>query len=598
MDQQDDLVSHYREELEALRRAGSAFATRYPQIAGGLELGANESADPHVERLIESFAFLTARLQKRMDDRFPQITTSLLETLYPHLAQCMPPMSIAQCTPDPALGKLTTGYRMPRGTAMFANTQDGISCRFRTAYDTTVWPLQVSEAGFIPKNSVSFLEHRNNVQSVLRLRLEPVGASLPELELSTLRFHLCGEAQLTGMLYEMLLGHLVSLAIRNPSTGEVRVLPAANVRAVGFGENENLLPAAPQSHPGYRLLQEYFTLPEKFLFFDVSGLDQRPDGSAQLELLFLVDTLPRHRMQISPDTFRLGCVPIVNLFTRTSEPVRIDHRRSEYRLIPDHRRERTTEIHSIVSVINSTNPNDIGNTVRPFYDFSAEDSPATFFWHARQDGAEDSTMAGTDTWLSFVDLNFDARIPPRQTVYAQLLCTNRALAAQLPERTRLSMDEPAPLASITCLLKPTSPAYPPIGGASRWALISNLSVNHVSLAHGANSLAALKKMLRLYALHEGPTAARQIEGIREMSSRTVARRTGTGWQGWAQGTQVALLLDESFYEGVSLYLFASVLRYFFALYGSVNSFSELVINTVGKSVTHRFPLIGSEQPRF
>jgi len=597
MDTQENLVTYYRAELESLRRAGSAFAIRYPKVASALELGSHGSTDPHVERLIESFAYLTARLQKRMDDRFPEITTGLLGTLYPHMVQAVPPMTIVQCSPDPTSGKVTSGYTMPRGTQLFAAAEDGVTCRFRTSYDTTVWPLRVVEANFPSKSFADFLDHRNAVQTVLRLRIEPVGCTLDELNFTSLRFFLSGETQLTGMLYELILGHTLNVALFDPATQQVTLLPPESVRAVGFAEGQDVIPYGPQSHPAYRLLQEYFTLPEKFMFFDVEGLDQRPNTNG-LELLFLLNTLPRARIALTPESFRLGCTPVINLFSRTSEPIRVDHRRTEYRLIPDLRRERTTEIHSITSVISSTNPQDSTATVRPFYDFSAEDSPATLFWYARHQASEDHTMQGTETILSFVDLNFDPRLPPSQTVYAHLLCTNRGLATQLAEGALLTTELPSPLASIRCLRKPTQTGYPPLGGSSRWALISNLSLNHLSIDEGEHSLAALKKILRLYSLQDLPDVLRQIEGIRGLETRPVLRRMGNDWKGWGQGRQIRLILDESFYEGVSVYLFASVLRQFFALYGSVNSFSEVVVETMQKSTTHHFPPMNSGQPRF
>ncbi len=596
MDAQEDLVGYYRAELEALRQASGAFALRYPKVAAALELGVQGSADPHTERLIESFAYLTARLQKRMDDRFPEITTGLLGTLYPHMVQPVPPMTIVQCSPDPGKGKVMAGYTVARGTQLFTTSADGVTCRFQTSYDTPVWPLRVTEANFPPRAFADFLEDRKAVQAVLRIRLEPVGCALDELDVRSLRFFLSGEGQLTGMLYELILGHTLNLALFDPASGQATILPASAVRAVGFAEDEDVIPYGAQSQPAYRLLQEYFELPEKFLFFDVTGLEARPNTPA-LELLFLLDTLPRERLTLTPETFRLGCTPAINLFSRLSEPIRIDHRRSEYRLLADLRRERTTEIHSITSVIASSNPQERSATVRPFYDFSNSDSSATVFWHARRLASEDPTMQGTDMVLSFVDLDFDPRLPPSQTVYANVLCTNRALAAQLSEGALLSTELPSPLASIRCLLKPTATGYPPLGGSSRWSLISNLSLNQLSL-DGPHALTAFKKILRLYSLHDAPQVVRQIEGIRSLQTRPVLRRMGTGWQGWAEGKHVQIVLDESFYEGVSMYLFASVLQQFFALYGSVNSFSELEVGTVQKSTTHRFAAMQSGQPRF
>ena len=349
MDESREFLRYYLDELAYLRRMGTEFARSYPKVAARLELTHGSSSDPHVERLIEAFAFLTARLERRLDLELPEICGGLLGVLYPNLVNPVPPLAIAQFQVDPEQGKLTSGRRIPRHTRLFTQTRSGSTCRFRTAYDVDLWPLEIENPGLHPRSAFKALDARTDVASVLSLRLRPQGVSLSELELSELRFHLHGESTLTSELYDLLGSALCGVALVGDEGESVTFLPETAVKAVGFGPDEDVIPSDARSHPGYRLLQEYLQFPAKFHFFDLSGFE-RVRARETLDLLFLLRRSPQRRLAIERDTILLGCTPIQNLFAKTSEPIRVDHRRVEYRLVGDARREAITEIHSIASV--------------------------------------------------------------------------------------------------------------------------------------------------------------------------------------------------------------------------------------------------------
>jgi type VI secretion system protein ImpG len=573
MDDQLESIAAFRDELNYLREAGQSFAVKHPKLAERLELSREGSADPHVERLIESFAFLTSRIQRRLDSEFPEFTSALLGLLYPNLVNPIPPMTLARIVTDPARGKLTAGYEIPRHTSLFAQTTDGLTCRFQTAYPVTLWPLEVVETEFINKARFDFLDSDNRIANVLRLRLESQGATFSDLEIKRLRFHLNGNSHLTDRLYELLFRNCIGIALHDRSTGQAVSVPLSNLRAVGFDADEEVIPYSLQSHPGYRLLQEYFWLPEKFLFFDLMGLDCNP-STTDLDILFLFDCAPRERLMITRNTFALGCTPIVNLFPRTSEPIRIDHTKTEYRLVPDARREHTTEVHSILSVSSSSNPAEESRQLYPFYStFGSNATQQNAFWYARRTLTERTDLTGTDMFLSFVDLAFNPSLPPTETAFANVLCTNRNLASQLQENALLQTEEPGPISHIHCLRKPTATGYPPLGGASRWALISNLSLNYLSVNDDAASLQALKKILSLYSLSNSPAIQQQINSIQKMRVRKVTRRTGSHpWKDFRQGHEITFSFDETFSRSGAITLFLSVLEKFLALTTGINSF--------------------------
>jgi len=574
----EDFLEYYKKELTYLRRMGIEFAEQYPKVAGRLELGLDQCPDPHIERLIEAFAFLTARIQYNIESEFPQFSTALLGILYPHLLNPVPPMSIARFEVDPTQGKFTTGHLIRKHTPLFAQTQQGQICKFRTCYPVTLWPVEVTYAGFESTDRFDFLDNAPDVALVLRLRIAGQGGLLSELELKRLRFYLNGDKMLVNSLYELLFCHVLHVAILPEKEKNPIFLPDESMLPVGFGLDEEVLPYPLNAHPGYRLLQEYFTFPEKFHFFEIDHLGARASEN-YFDILIMFDQMPGARLTVDRNTFCLGCTPIINLFRKTSDPIRLDERHAEYRLIPDKRREKATEIHSILSVSASPSPGDESKTFEPFFSFThhMERTEHKAYWIARRQGTGREDLPGTEMLLSFVDLDFKASLPPTTTVFAHTLCTNRRLAEELPGGAVLQIEETAPLSQISALIKPTPQIESPLEGTTLWRLISHLSLNYLSLSNGDESVKALREILRLYSFSERASTYQQISGIREMSTRKVSRLIGSdAWRGFCRGIEVTLLFDERLYVGSSAFLLAAVLNCFFPLYASVNSFTQLI----------------------
>lgn len=594
----ENLLEFYSRELTYLRKAGGEFAKRYPKIAQRLEMAGGSSTDPQVERLLESFAFLTARIQRDIESEFPEVTSALLGVLYPQFLNPIPSIAIAQFVVDPTQGKITSGYEVGQHTALFAETLEALPCRFRTCYPVVLWPIEVAYAGFESTDQFDFLDQRPRVATVLRLRIKIQIGSLKELTLKKLRFHLSGDVNAAFRLYELIFGNTLDVAIL-PEGSKVPVfLPQDAIKPVGFGAGEEVLPYPPHAHAAYGLLQEYFTFPEKFLFFDLDGLDRHASDTA-FDILFMFDSMPRERLAVDHDTFRLGCTPIINLFKKTTEPIRIDQRKTEYPLVPDFRRERTTEIHSINVVSLSSNPEEKTRTVQPFFSFNhhSEMEAQTAFWYAARQPSVRKDMSGTEMSMRLVDLDLNPASPPAQTLFAHTLCTNRQLAEQVPIGALLQVEEAAPASQIVCLTKPTPQLDPPLAGSTLWRLISHLSVNFLSLSNDAEGLKALREILGLYSYLNDASVVQQIAGIRSLTSRHVVRRIGTdAWRGFCRGIEVELLFDEEMYVGSSAFLFGSVLNRFFALYASVNSFTQLVIVSKQRDgVWKKWPAIIGEQ---
>lgn len=597
--EESELLRHYWQELSYLRNVGGSFAQKYPRVASHLEMGPDQSADPHVERLIEAFAFLTGRIQKRLDDDYPEIATELLNLLYPHFLTPIPSVSVARFDVDPKQGKISTGHLIPRHTQLFVHADDGSVCRFRTAYPVSLLPLAVVDASLEGPDRFEFLDREEGVAGVLRLELRSFGGPLAELELGTVRFYLDADRVVVYRLYELLFAHLGKIFVRAGGNSRPRELAVENLQPVGFGLDEEVLPFARYAHPAHRLLQEYFVFPEKYHFVDLAGLDGYGMGET-LEVFFTFDQLPRIRLSVSPETFALGATPIVNLFPKLSEPLRVDHHKLEYRLVADYRRERTTEIHSIVEVRAATETGDETRVYEPFYSFthSMARRGQQAFWHARRVQCQRQDLTGTDLLLSFVDLGFEPARPGEDVLFAHLLCTNRDLAEQMPARVELQTDVAAPIARIVALKKPTPQVSPPLGGQTLWRLISQLSLNHLSLGNGEDNLKALREILRLYCPEDQASAYQQVLGIESLAERKVVERMGwDAWRGFCRGTEIRVVFDERNFAGASPLLLGAVLNHFFALYAPTNSFTRLVVARLNREgVWKRWPAMAGVRP--
>jgi len=580
---QDPFLNYYHRELSYLRHAGGNFAAKHPKIARRLELNHGESPDPHVERLLESFAFLTARLSQEIDDRLPQISAALLDVLYPQLISPIPAMAIAQFQVDPAKGKLTTGFVIPQGTPLFTYAEEGVACRFQTAYDVTLWPLIVTHADFVPSNAYDMKGHGVRSPWYLRLRLHcEEGLSFSDLDLKTLTFHLSGDRLLTFGLYEALFANPNPHVMISKDFKTMAPLPPPSLKSVGFEENHLILPCPPHSNPAYQFIQEYFHFPEKYLFFSIDHLSTEGAEEDIEVLIGIEDPSIVGKITLHPHNFLMGCTPMVNLFPRTTDPIRLDHRRTEYRLMPDQRRDRTTEIYRINRVLATAEDQPEPVEISPYFSFNHESgrSGQNAFWLSRRTESIQKDIPGTEIFLTFVDLAYNPHLPDVQTIYAETLCTNRYLAEQMNAGTLMQIEDRAPIAQIVCLEKPVSQEHAPRDGETLWKLVSHLSVNHLSLTQGEASLRALKEMLRLYA---GPASLYrhgEIDALEKLACQPIVRRTGDQvWRGFIPGVEVSLTMNEKNLAGSSVFLLASVLRHFFALQVSLNSFVEVVLHS-------------------
>ncbi|WP_064117636.1 type VI secretion system baseplate subunit TssF [Pseudomonas fluorescens] len=584
------LLDYYQRELTWLRHAGSQFAERYPKVARRLELSPGECPDPHVERLLEGFALLAARLQRRLDDDYAEFSDALLEQLYPLAMRPLPSCAIVQFEPDPSKGNLDAGYPLPRDTPLFVTTDKGQSIHFRTTAAVQLWPIEVTEALLLGSDEAQALTGVAQSRSALRLSLRCLGESQwANLGIEQLRIHLAASPVINACLYDLLGAHAVQVLAGSP--GSVPTALKGLPQIVGFSDDEALLPDEDGVHPGMRLLAEYFAFPDKFHFFDLPLRGVSSD-SQTLYLYIVFDRAPGNRLHLQASDITLGCAPVINLFPRTSEPLRPDGTRSEYRLIADSHRENSVEIHSIRGMRASSSAG--VQRLPAYYGSQHSGGDQQRYWHARRVRGMTPNRLGSDLLVSVVDTRFEPQTDlPDYSLTAELLCTNRHLAQSLPAGTPLGFERPGPVAWARLRNPPSAQSLPRLDGASRWRLVSQLTLNHLSLVEGPQALDALKEILQLHNLRDEASALRQIDGLLSLSCERVIGHVGAdAWRGWRNGLEVQLQLDPQHFVGSSAVLFSAVLAQFFSLYATANRFVRTVLMQSDKEVKAWQPQAG------
>lgn len=603
-----ELVDYYDRELSFLRKSGIDFARRYPRIAQRLELAAAGSSDPHVERLIQAFAFLTARIQRKIDDEFPEITEALLSVMQPHLASPVPSMGMLQMHLDLGKGRGTDKVLVPRETTVYARPADGVQCLFRTCYDTELWPLTVTNARVSPARSDKVLPIR--ALSCLSLTLQAQGGlGMEELAVQSLPVYLHGSARTTSVLYEYLLNQVGWIEMIDPLRPETPLYSGSAselIKPVGFEQNEGMLPYGSRTLLGYRLLLEYFAFPQKFLFVRLQGLEHavRRCTGPELRIDVYAETPYGGTAEaVDAGCFQLGVTPIVNLFAKTAETITVKHTQSEYLLIPDRFRHRSMEVYSIERVRGFSNARVDERIYHPFYSVSHADRldrKGRAYWYAIRRDILRENERGSDLYLRFTELEFSPAVPPSEILVTDILCTNRDLPAALPfgeTRNDFSL-EAYPLHSTRTLIKPTPVRRLSRGKGMQWRLISHLSLNYAALSDAEHGEDALKEILRLYDFQETHETEQQISGLCKLECKPSVSRIvdANGESALARGFDVKVELDPQHYVGSSPFLFASVLERFLGLYVSMNSFVRLTTTLKGREgVLRRWkPRAGSQ----
>jgi type VI secretion system protein ImpG len=621
---EERLLRLYNDELRFLREMGAEFAATYPKVAGRLGLDSTEVSDPYVERLLEGCAFLSARVQLKLEAQFPTFTQHLLEMVYPHYLAPTPSMAVVQFTPDPEAGRLEKGYVLPAGTSLIGRLpRDGVTaCEFRSGHAVHLWPIAIAHAEYYAApGQVSALRLPDRIQAraALRLRLRTTnGMPFDRLALKSLHCFLPPAGGVGGVLLGQLLADATGVVLQPPERPFPwrEVLPSTSIRHAGFGEDEKLLPYGARSFSGYRLLQEYFALPERALFVEFSGLADavRRCSGPELDLIVpLRRSEPRLERGLGAGSVALHCTPAVNLFRHRADRLSLSERSYEHHLVVDRMRPLDLEVHSVLEVSGEGEAGSSPVSFHPFY--AAGDGPDRHAYYTIRREKRLSSVRrslyggrtsylGSEAFLSLVDRNAAPVAPGLRQLAVTCLCTNRDLPLLMPlggDTSDFTLEIGAPVQSVRCLAGPTRPRPSSVHGDTAWKLISHLSLTYLSITDrdgtAGGGAEALREMLRLYADQADASVARQVEGVHSIASVPIVRRLpGGGQSAIARGIEITVTLDETAFEGIGAYPLGAVLSTFFARHVGINSFTETVMRIEGRGEAMRWPMLAGRRP--
>ncbi|RIX74279.1 type VI secretion system baseplate subunit TssF [Acidovorax cavernicola] len=614
------LLDYYNRELTYMHELGAEFAQRYPKIAGRLGMRGIEVSDPYVERLLEGFSFLTARIQLKMDAEFPRFSQRLLEVVYPNFLAPLPAMAVVQIDGNLNEGSLKAGYELPRHTLLRGRMIKGeqTACEFRTGHAVTLWPLKIAGAslGPVPAEVAHALPMQaRQARSALTIKLEAVGgARFSEMPLDRLEFFLSGAELHALRMLELVAHHGVATVCRAGPGSTARIVPLGDeaIRHEGFDPDQSLLPYDARSFQGYRLLHEYFAFPERYLFFSVNHLRAAASaiGGTTMEIVILLDRADADLERlVDARHFSLFCTPIINLVPRRSDRIPVGPGQHEHHAVIDRTRPRDFEIFTVERVTGHMANGSEEREFRPFLGsfasddgdfgayFSLRREPRLVSDRARAQGTRTS-YTGSEVYVSLVDQH-DAPFPHSlRHITIDALCTNRDLPLLLPTglESDFTLRVSAPVRAVRILRGPSRP-YPALAeGALTWRLISHLGLNYLSLTDvdATQGAAALREMLDLYGNLADPAVRRQIQGVRSMALAPVFRRLPEpGPIVFGRGVEIALQIDEVAFSGASPYLFGAVLEQFFSRHVSLNAFTEFALSSLQRGEIARWtPRVG------
>ncbi len=607
------LLRHYNEELAYLRESAREFGEEHEAVASRLGLKTPTDPDPYVERLLEGVAFLTARVQLKMADQYPEFTQHLLAAVQPHYLAPQPSICVVGYEPKDNDPLLAQGYVVPRGTALtaLAENQNNAPVTFTSGHNVTLYPLKISEVEFLGSRAAvaSFAALGNTrAECGIRLRFEATGGiPLNKIEVDELDIYLDGSEDVPGELYRQIIGETAAVLARPVGSASAPLVALPQPEQVGFADDEALLPAEERAFRGYRLLSEYFACPERFLFVRLKGLAkafaEAGDKGCDIVLLF---SRPSSILAgaVSPANFRLFSTPAINLFEKQVGRIVVNTTDHEFHVVPDRTRPLDFEIFRIKQIDAYLRQEELPRPVAPLYALGSlmYDWREALFYVPRITMRRLSTKAqrlqrrgdytGTETFISLTAPGNPERIGDIQELAIKALVTNRELAGELTFRGSQHFSVPGgPVRSVSVLRSPSKP-LPPLGLTdAAWRVIAHLTPNYATLApETGNSPDTLRDHLALYGRQDDATLRRQIDGISAVSSRPIVRRIpGAGQMAVARGSRIRLVLDDASYHNGRLFLFSAVVERFLAEFTTINSFTETIVETHSEGVVVKWP---------
>jgi len=610
-------LEFYNQELKFIRETGAEFAKEYPKIAGRLGLDGFDCSDPYVERLLEGFAFLSARIHLKLDASFPKFTQHLMEQLFPTFLQPSPSMIITQFNPDFEEGSLAEGVSIPRQTALHSLLGKGeqTACEYRTSHEVTLWPIKLTQAEYINAQELASYTAKTSLsftpKSGVMITLESApGVKFSEISLDSLMLHIRGTESFPLYLFESLFKGYQGCLYKSNGNMWRKQQEITKITAHGYDKEDALLPYCNKQFDGFRLLKEYFAFAKRYLFLSIDNLQSTLSqcNEEKIQLLFLLDhNDPRLENLVSADNFSLHCTPAINLFPKRAERINVSRINNDFHVVPDKLRPLDFEVCTIENIKGFSSGVEPTTQFLPLYGaddahinrhnayYTTTRDTRSLNVNQRKFGHR-SSYIGTEVYLSLVDPKNAPYADNLRQLSVDTLCCNRDLPLMMPlgkGKTDFTIDTGAPCESVRCVGEPTRPNSPLSEGNVAWDLINQLSINFLGITDNdsTSALTKLKTLLGLMMNKKDHAQTKQIDGIIALKTHQITSRLPfAGPICFGRGVAIEITVDELAYEGNSIFMLGMILDQFFAQYVSINSFTQLVLNSSDSREIYRWPI--------
>ena len=596
-----NFLNYYQDELLFLREKGGVFAKKHPEIANKLDIKKGESSDPHTERIIESVAFMSAKLNQKIDDNSQHVAFYLLSALYPNLINVFPSCSIAEFNPSNKI-QISDSLLIPKNTSVFANSKSGNDCIFKTVYPLNIYPIKI--------NSVEILKSNQKIVGSdgwgIEIKISTISTPIENLSINDLMFHINSDIIDDSLIiYESIFSNPTRKLFLKIDNFYIQI-DTKNIIPCGFEDSESVCPVTKYSNNSFQLFQEMIHFKRKFMFFRITNLDKIINDSGIKNIsefsIFIDINFNDERLIhiINNNSIIINATPIVNLFSITSDPFRFDSTKTKYLLLADQLKDKYLEIHSIseIHMIDSETKDDF--IVQPYFSLAVDSDNNVLhdtFWTSSKESADIRSLKGFDTYLSFIDTKMNPKNIYSNVVYATTLCTNRFETRDIPVFSQLDIDGIETAGYIGKLLhKPTEPVQFVENSSSLWELISQLSSTHISIAKAENLILTIKNLVKLFSAGLNSKIDEMLGGIKSVNTKKIVKRFGSeAWRGFVEGIEISIKIkneEKNFFN----YFFASILNQYLSSCVSINSFIEVILisDSSGKILARFNPTSGKK----
>lgn len=578
----EELLPYYEKQLQEFGQQSRAFADKYPKIAQRLSLNQEQIDDPHIERLIQAFSLIAARIDKKLADSYDIFTRSLFEVMFPQYLRHFPACSVVSFEDINKQRQLTDVHIIPKGTTLKSRSFKGVQCEFNTSSEVKLLPLQLESLSFQTNPSAHIHLNQN---ATLSLKFDLLNPAHQWLKDEKLPIYLDAISNFPLQVLDHIFHQDTSFSLRLNQ----KVIEIKNPFEVsGFEESESLLPVDEHTHHAYRLLIEYFCFPEKFSYLNLNlaflrflkESQQSFEIQIHLKLNLNDQAIIRNYSELNIANFKLFTSPVVNLFEKQAEPQKINHKNLEYPLITDVHHPEFFKVYSILGmnlIREKSNQDQVVYPILPFFAMSHYHGEDVQFFYSLNPTILKNQFV--ETGYSIISKHLEPHSIKSDFVSCKLLCSNRDLPHEALGQTNnvLNLNDSTVARRALVLKRPTEPFQFEQNKNEQWRIISHLSLNTLALMKG-DTVSHLKELLELYNLPKSKENHLIIDAIKSIDFEITHKMVeAKPFPMFVRGVKVLMYIDAQVFHGHSLYIFSELISHIFNLKVQMNSFVDVFV---------------------